>query len=443
MSEILTSPKLDLDTTMPMTGRMQAEDGKVYNRLDLSGVGTTYINGKPQGSVFGADVVIAQEKAELSGKWDLGINLKDSSININGSGYVKIMDNESILQVCSGTDPDGSVILTSKQRIRYEPGTPIYSKFTTNFPELSESNGDYTLGIGLGEGFSAGDSGIGLYQRRRNDALEYGVVLVRDGVATYYPTNGVLPTNPEIINIFRVEWGYLGVAPFNLYWRDIDNEKWTRVHRQLFKQKVTSVTKPDLPVGIFIQNEGNTADICITNGSYEAGTINGGKAFDSAARISTYRRDLSGNTGTNQLIFAFQNPKQVDMYNYVDVTLTPTTRSFRNSIASQLLEVGLGVLDNNKLVNIDLVIVDSTQLTDGTWTSVDLGYSVLSVSTDVTPVLTDGKVMEIFSRGKDENDVKLIETLDLLLPGQTALFVYTTTSAAFDLSAYIKYQDLF
>ena len=118
-------------------------------------------------------------------------------------------------------------------------------------------------------------------------------------------------------------------------------------------------------------------------------------------------------------------------------------RTFRNSIASQLLEVGLTAIDNNKLVDVDLVVVPSADITTGTFTPVELGYSVIDVSEDATPVLTNARYLEIFTLGKDTVLNKVITTLDLLFPGETAMFIYTTTSVNFDFGAFIKYQDLF
>lgn len=404
---------------------------------------TSYINGKPQGTVFGADMVTAIEKAQISGKWDLGINLGNASVEINTTGYAKIVENESVLEVGTGTDPNGSIVLTTQRRIRYEPGTPIFAKFTAAFEDESVLNGDCVVGIGFGEGFGVGDNGVGLYQRKVGSVVDYGLVHVRNGVTNYYPFNGELPPNLTNLNIFRVEWGYLGIAPFNLYYRDTTNERWVRVHRQLFMSPFTSVTKPDLPIGIFAQNNGNTANAFIRNGSYEAGTINGGFDFDPGTRIELYKRSFTGVSGTNNLIFAFRNPQNVDMFDGIDSTLIPSVRSFRNSIASQLLEASFNVLANNKIVNIDCVIVPSSDLVGGTFTPVDLGYSVLEVSENVVPVLTNAKNVEIFTRGKDQSLKELINTLDLLLPTETALFIYTTTSVNFDFTASIKYQDRF
>jgi len=403
--------------------------------------GTSYINGKPQGTVFGADIVATQEKASISGKWDIGVNLVGSDAVITSTGYVKVKDDESLLVFGAGTASDGAIMYSSLRRIRYEPGTPIYAKFTTAFPELSESNGDYIVGLGLIEGFEAGDNGISIYQRRVDNSLEYGIVVMRNGLTNYFPYNGELPPNPENLNIYRIEWGYLGIAPFNIYWRDTENEKWVRFHRQVFSQKVTSVTKPDLPVGAFAINQGNTTDIKITNGSFEAGTIGSGETADTGARKKKKKKTFVGTSGTDNLIFAFRNPEDVTMYDGIDISGTPTTRVFRNSIASQLLEVGLGVLDNNKIVDIEVVIVNSEDLGAATWTPAELGYSVLEISEDVAPIA--GRTIEIFTRGKDESDEKHILTLDLLLPGQTALFVYTTASVDFDFASFIKFQDLF
>jgi len=430
---------------IPTGGQIDGEDEyEIVPITEVLGASTSKINGKPQGTVFGADMVTASEKAFISGKWDLGLDVSGITPVINGSGYASILADESVLQVGTGTDADGSIVVTSQKRIRYEAGTPIFAKFTATFMDESLSNGNYSIGIGFGEGFSVGDNGIGMYQRRVNDVFDYGVVLVRNGVTTYYPFNGELPPDFTILNIYRIEWGYLGIAPFNLYWRDTANEKWVRLHRQTFSSDLTHVTKPDLPIGVFAQNNGNTTDVYIRNGSFQAGTIDGGAIFDPGARQQTYKRSFTGTSGTNQLIFAFRNPyPDVTMYYGIDSTLIPPARSFRNSIASQLLEVGLNALGNNKIVDTEVVIVPSSDLVGGTFTPVELGYSVLEVSEDVVPVLTNAQTVEIFSNNKDQKEDKRIFTLDLLQPGQTALFIYTTTSVNFDFTAFIKYQDLF
>ncbi len=401
----------------------------------LDGKGTTYVNGKPQGTVFGADMVIAQEKAQISGKWDMGLNLRAPLPTIVGTGYMKVQENESTFEIGTGTDANGSFKLISKTRVRYEPGAPIFAKFTAAFPKIEDSNGDYTCGMGLGD-YS---EGWFLAQRRRNNVLEYGFILLRGGIEEWFDYNGELPENMNNLIIYRLEAGYLGVAPTNLYWRDTVNEVFKRFHRQTYAQRVTSVKKPDLPVSSFVRNEGNTTNITLLNGSFEAGTINGGTTIDPNARIETYERSFTATSGTNQTIFSFKNPLVVEMYDYFDINAIPTTREFNNSINSQLLQIAFEGIGANKLVDINLYAIPIDDVTSGTYTPVRLGFSVLSVSDDAVVDFTNARKLSSFVLNFPKN----ISFLDLLHPGEVAIFVYSTTSTNFDFKAFMKFQDLF
>lgn len=426
----------DMLNIFPRNGEMLNSLGRIVNEADiLSGEMPTLINGKPQGTVFGSDAIVSMEKAQVSGKWDMGIDLAGADLVITTTGYAKITTDESTLEVGTGVSPTGAVKLQTRKRIRYEPGTPLFGKFTAAFPPLSASNGDYTMGIGLG------DSGDGFYlaQRRREGALEYGFILMRGGVEVFTPLTGSLPPDPTDLNIYRIDAGYLGVAPTNIYWVDTAAEVFRRAHRQVYNQRVTSVKKPDLPAAIFVRNEGNTLNITLLNGSFEAGTVNGGAGFDPSVRKFAYERRFTGASGTNKLVFAFRNPVNSDMYDFIDINLAPTQRTFVNSIASQLLEVSMEGVGNNKIVGLALYALPQGGVTGGIFNRVDLGNSVLEVSTDATFNLLNARKLDNFTL----NIPKTVAGLELLFPGEDAVFVYTTQSVDFDMRAFIKYQDLF
>lgn len=426
----------DMLNIFPRNGEMLNSLGRIVNEADtLSGESPNLINGKPQGTVFGTDAVVSMEKAQVSGKWDMGIELRGADLAITTTGYVKVTDDESTLEAGTGVSPTGAVKIQTQKRIRYEPGTPIFGKFTAAFPPLSASNGDYTVGIGLGDG----SDGIYLAQRRRLGALEYGFILMRGGDETFIPLNGTLPPEPTDLNIYRIDAGYLGIAPTNIYWVDTVAEVFKRAHRQVYNQRITSVKKPDLPAAIFVRNEGNTQNITLLNGSFEAGTVNGGAGFDPSVRKFSYERSFSAAAGTNVLIFAFKNPATSDMYGYVDGALTPTLRTFINSIASQLLEVSIEGTGNNKIVSPSLYALPAGGITGGAFNRVDLGNSVLEVSTNATFTLANARKLDNFVL----NTPKTVQGLELLFPGEDAVFIYTTQSVTFDMRAFIKYQDLF
>lgn len=429
------------------SGRRIREDNTVLNIADLAWIeryGPSLINGKPQGTVFGIDMVTAKENPAISSKWDMGIPLKLLEIDITGSAYIQCTLTEETLEIGTGTDADAEIKVWSIQRIRYEPGAPLYEKFTAAFPKLADSNGDYIAAVGLYDGVN----GYMIAQRRRSGVLEYGFLVFRDAVYEWFDWNGSdFPEGMDLndLNIFRLDGGYLGSAPTNVYTVNVDDEIFTRIHRQVYKQRITSVKTPDLPLGAFIKNEGNTLDIKILNGSIQGGTINGLQEGDPAARAKTYRLTKTIPTSAvDELIVSFKNELIVEMYDRLDSTGIPRIRDYFNTISSKLFEVS-GVLDGqNKRGSIDLYATDIGDITSGTYTPVDLGFSVLEVSDDAVVDLTNAELLESFQFGANTGvPPKLIETLDLLFPGKVAVFVVNSTSVTFDITWKIKYQDRF
>jgi hypothetical protein len=402
------------------------------------------VNGKPQGTVFGVDMVVGNEHAAVATKWDMGIPLKAFQFDITGTAYLQCTTTEETIEFGTGTDSDGEIKVWSTQRIRYEPGTPLFQKFTAAFPKLADSNGDYTCAIGLYDT----DNGYLYGQRRRNGVLEYGFIVVRDSVEEWYPANGVdypIDHDPNNLLIYRIDAGYLGIAPTNVYVSDSTKEIWRRIHRQTYPQRITSIKTPDLPIGAFIRNEGNTLDIKVLNGSVQGGTINGKQDNDPSARTKTYRLTQTiPSSAVDEPIVAFSNPITVDMYDRIDISGIPRTRLYTNTIASQLLQIQ-GVFDGqNKSGTVDLYAVPVADVISGTFTPVDLGYSILQVSSDPVIDLTDAELLESFSFGSVADiPLTMVETLDLLFPGQVAVFVVTSSSVSFDVTWTIKYQDRF
>lgn len=422
-----------------INARYIKEDNKVLNIADLLEAmyyRETYVNGKQSGTVFGIDYIVGQEKTAMSGKGDLGIPIYNFYINYVGDSYLKITDNESTFELGSGTGVNSEIIAWTKKAVRYEPGKQMFIKFTAAFPKLEDSNGDYTIGIG----FLSPSDGLALVQRRRNNQLEYGLIVRKDSVDEFFPLdNAEYVEDFNILNIFYIKAGYLGVADTDIF---LSDDIFYRLMRKKYVQRTTSVKVSNLNFGAFIKNEGNTNNIKLLNGSYEGGTINGGQVEDTNVVIRTFERSQLATSGTNQLIFAFKNPKTTEKINYVDNVPTKTYRVFHNQVASRLLQVDFTAAESNKTTNIDLYIADEDAILTGTFNYVDKDASVILASTDATFDLTNALKIEKFRIVKDSGTGMLdIVANDLLLPKQVAIFVYSTTSVNFTLESYIKYQD--
>ena len=425
------------------TGRFIKEDEEVINIANVVEdmyYNTTLVNGKPAGTAFGADYVVANEIPVLAQKFNMGLNLVDTIAKFNTSGYIKITTNETTLELGPGTDPGGKVELYSKRRIRYNAGSPGYEKITVAFVDPALTNGDLDCGAGICDG----EDGYLFKQEIKNGTDKFYFIVMRNGLEEKkVEFNGNFDDyNKYNLNIYRLVYGYLGVAETELYRRNEEKTKFDLIHKQNYDQRTTSVLVPELPTCGFIENKGNTNNVNIVSGSLQIGIIDGASSQkrDVNTREEIYSKVHDVTSGITT-IFAFKNPLTVDMYDYIDKDLSPTIRNFKNVVASDLKLISTAT-DTNKNVTLDLYITDIDNI-NGTFTSVELGYSVLSVSEDATVIdRAELRHLKSFQLGKTESDIFNIVKENLLLPGQVTIFEATCTGAG-ELEISMEYQDLF
>ena len=435
----------NLDKTSEQGGRVIREDKTVLNWADelwLQRYGTTFINGKPSGTSFGADFVVATEKAELASKWEQGIPLKSLAIDLQLTSRLLVTPDEVTLQLETGTDPAAFGYVYSQQRIRYEPGVPGYLKFTFA-ADPDNHNGDYESAFGL----LCPQCGYAIAKRVVGGVEKMQFLLRNKGVDEYFDFNGdPFPEGQDIenLNIYRIDYGFLGIDTTRLFVRDIANSKWVKLHEQSYPQRTTSVNTPNLPVGAFVKNNGNTANVMILNGSVQAGNIDGRIGVDPSARQKAYEIDKSVSGDTDGTVFAFRNDTTMEGYDSIDSAGVTTTRIFPNTIASLLKKIK-GTTDGAQNVIVNLYITTIDNIISGTFTPIELGYSVLDVSEDAIIDLNapETELLDSFPLTKvDSYRETVLAEANLLRPGQVAIFTYTT-QAGTDLTWFISYEDLF
>lgn len=434
----------DISKMQEQGGRAITEENIVINwanELMLERYGSSLINGKSQGTVFGVDMVVGQEKTAIAGKGDLGLNLTGLVREIIGTGRLSITPNETTIEVSGGTSPNGAMKAYTIARVRYEAGKPYYMKFTIAFPDPAQTNGDRTDRIG----FVGKKNGLLLTQKIRGGVPSYYFTVFRDGVLTDYPLD-----NPQVVdnwynlNVIYMRGGYLGVAPTEIFLSDEDvqgNQLFYKMHKQKYNQKITSTKTPNMEIGGWSINEGDTSDVPMLVGSYEAGTINGGQKDDPNIVVRTYERTYTAGAGVDQLIFAFKNPMTTTKVRSVS-SGGMVTAVFDNTIDSQLLEVNFSAEGSNKDTDIDLYIMPEADFTGGSWSQVDMIASVIEVSIVGTWSLANAIKLEKFTVLKDSGTGTLrIGETDLLPPGFVAIFVRTSLSVSHSFNGYIKFAD--
>lgn len=402
--------------------------------------GTTLVNGKPAGTVFGADYVVATEKAELAVKWEEGIPLKSIVTDLQNGANLRVTTGESTVELNTSTAANGFGFIYSVKRIRYEPGVPGYMKFTLAF-NPDDHNGDYESAFGL----ICPECGYGIAKLVENGEIKYRFLLRVKGQGKYFKFNANdFPEHidPMNLNIYRIDYGFLGIDSTRLWLRDVKNTKWIKLHEQTYEQRTTSILTPNLPVAAFVKNNGNTTNVQLLNGSIQAGNIDGRSGVDPSARAKAYKFSGSVTGAVEGLVFAFRNDATVEMYDSIDSTGATTTRIFPNTIASKLKKVK-GTADGAQNVDVALYITSIDDIISGTFTPIELGYSVLDVSEDAVVDLTNAELIDDFPLAKvDSFRETVIAEVNLLLPGQVAVFVYTT-QAGTDLTWFISFEDLF
>ena len=423
------------------TGETIPDEGaelEIKSLTDYQNESPSYINGKQQGTVFGADAVVANEVPVEASKFNMGIPIKGLEARFVGNAYVECGSNNT-LDLHSGTDANASVEVNSLQRIRYEAGSPGYKKITIGFVDPADTNGDLDCAFGLWDG----DDGYIFKEEIRNGEATYYFDVYKSGVIDKHNSiNGVQDFDFYVLSIYRIVYGYLGVAPTEIYRMNTLKRVFEEVHRQLYSQRETSLDVPELPIGGYIKNLGNTNDVMISTGSIQVGIIDGAtsRKGDPNSRVKAAETAITVVSGTTS-VWAFQNPENVDMYDRLDISGIPRIKSYKNVVSSDLLSVGYAV-DTNKIVVLKIYITPIANVT-GTFTSVDLGWSVLSVSDN--PVVVDRSDLELIrvaSLGRLNSDEIEVIRETLLMPGFTAVFETETTGAG-ELDLNIIYQDLF
>lgn len=195
------------------------------------------------------DVVVSFEYPFYNTTYDL------QSASLTGDGAASVAS--SLLTVSSTT---GTAKVSSKESVRYRPGHTGFIDMTASFS-------------GAGTGYIGGfDASDGFIIRVINGALSVGYR--RSGVDTFITAanfNGedISALDLTKINIFRVIFGYLGVANPTFM---VKLGKWRVIHQIPTENTLTTthVGNPSFPVSVE-----TSGAMSIKSASWNAGTING------------------------------------------------------------------------------------------------------------------------------------------------------------------------
>jgi hypothetical protein len=196
--------------------------------------------------------------------------------NISSINYVPTTENggsvshsNAFAVLSTGTNAAGSAELTTRLPMRYYPGIGGILRFTAIFtPGVADSR--QIIGYGNhSDGLFFGFIGE-----------QFGILRIDNGSETFIPTSewddpaGIVARfDPTKLNVFQIQFQWLGGGELRYFMEDPDYGIFVLVHREKYANRNTSVSlrNPSLPIRAQVTNSGNTSDIVLKSPSASVG----------------------------------------------------------------------------------------------------------------------------------------------------------------------------
>jgi hypothetical protein len=357
-------------------------------------------------SVFG-DLTTGSRVDDVSVKFQYNISTFDTVAAISGTGVNSHVDSKAIVSTGAGI---GDASLRSKDIVRYRPGHEAYGYFTAVF-SLPDANAEQHIGtFDSQEGFWVGYQGT-----------SFGLGIRNAGVDTFTPQaswngdqllTGDFILNPQTMNIYKISYGWLGIAPITFEVSADNGKNWTVIHKFDYRnaQTVPSIKNPMLPVNMeAVSTSAPAAPVTIGTSSWNGGNIGGAQTgtsyVDRFFSIDAGEKTITASTPTNLL--TVRNPALFE--------------GEQNHIKSQLMLVS-ATTDGNQSVKI---VTNRGATIGGTPSFNDVSTGNSQLQFDISGTTATGGI-DSFPMYLAKADAQSIPTKDLglfLQPGEDVTFI--------------------
>ena len=387
---------------------------------------------KPIVGLFG-DTLVARRVPLFSSNFSYPANTKSIILNNVNSGAADYNDN--LLRVSTGVTTGSKGSIRTKRNLRYTAGRDAEGMFTAIF---SAGIIGIEQRIGLfndDDGFFIGYNGLDFSVTRRKLGEADEIIKQADFNGDTLDGEGesVYILDPEMINIYRITYGYLGTAEIKyevqITLRDVT--QWLTFHtidrRNLFAS--TSISTPYLPLCMEVENGVTTENVTIQTGSIYAGVFDGAPD-DRAARFFSANANAVSVTGVGQRLAVFHNKA--------------TFQGRDNLIEAVLVYFTAGV-ESNKPVTINIYKLPNQTTATGVWVDVDTNNSTFEFSLDATIDLTDSELMVSFALGKAEAIQAHIKDLfiNLLTDEYAGITIDNALAGTADVNSTFRWKEMF
>lgn len=263
--------------------RLFDSDGDPVELADLTSMLQDFSGKRSFNTVFG-EAVQGVRADSISCQFQYNNGSRDVLASVSGSGATSNANN---LAACSITTTTGASSLTSKDSVRYRPGHEASAQFTSLYEGAA-------VGVKQYHGFLDSVNGACFGTQ---DGV-FGVWFITGGVETFTPSasfngdkldgsgSGFI-IDPTKLNIYMVQFGWLGAAPivFSMYMGHILG--WRVVHTidRINISTTPHLGNPSLPVGMKVARASGTGSAAaVRSSSWRAGVVAGKDETNSADR---------------------------------------------------------------------------------------------------------------------------------------------------------------
>ncbi len=321
----------------------------------------------------------------------------------------------------------GSATITSSDSVRYRPGHESFVIFTSAMPD---SDASVTQSIGFF------DNNNGYVLEKRGSSV--GILIRNQGIDDFTSQeffnvdklDGT--TGPAIdftkLNIFRMTYGWLGVAPTVFEWYSGPQLSWICFHRYniVNLQINPSIGNPTLPICAEVKSNADS----LSNVSIFTGSWCGGSNSDSRQALPSDR------------LFATSNSKVMTSTEETVITLhsLPTIGEIENFVHSEIAYLCLAS-DGNKNVVVN-VIKNPIYSAALDFANVDSNNSSMAISSN-TETITDGTIVFAFALGKEQSEYFDLTPLSLRLRKNDNVSITAKTDGSSNVTVTVGWRELF
>lgn len=380
-------------------------------------------------TVFG-EAVVGMRDDSISCLFQYNNSTRDVRTTTTGSGTTSNADSQAIVAVDTAV---GLASLVSVDTLRYRPGHEANVQFTTAYVGAQSGVNQY-------HGLMNGADGAAFGTK---DGV-FGVWFIKDSVETFYPQSswvgdkcdGTGPSgftlDPTKLNIFMVQFGWLGAAPiaFSVYTGALDG--WVTCHRLEFAntQLLPHLSNPTLPITMKVERASGTGTAAnIRTSSWRGGVTAGPAESANSSQRWFAHTELS-------IVIAAASARN-------NVFTLRNEATFQGKTNHVVVELGIVTFDNagNKTVAF-YGTKNATLVGAGAYAAKDASNSVISVATGGTITGgTQGPATVIKAGGDRRTDVR--GTGIIINPGETFTFEVVAATFTGDISLSARWVEYF